>query len=40
MIVADAETREIVNEADLAGLAQERTLPVLPIGLCNNDLPE
>ncbi len=39
-IVADAETREIVIETDLAGLAHEQTLPGLPIGLCNNHLPE
>ena len=39
-IMADAETREIVIETDLAGLAQEQTLPGLPIGLCNNHLPE
>jgi site-specific DNA recombinase len=39
-IVADAETREIVIETDLAGLAQEQTLPGLPIGLCNKHLPE
>ena len=39
-IVADVETREIIIETDLAGLAQEQTLPGLPIGLCNNHLPE
>ena len=39
-MVADAETREIGIETDLAGLAQEQTLPGLPIGLCNTHLPE
>jgi len=39
-IVADAQTREIVIETDLAGLAQEQTLPGVPIGLCNKHLPE
>ena len=32
--------REIVIETDLAGLAQEQTLPGLPVGLCPTHLPE
>ncbi len=39
-IVADAETRKIVVETDLAGLAQEQTAPGITIGWCNNHLPE
>ena len=39
-IVADAETREIVIETDLTGMAQKTTLPGLPTGLCNLTLPE
>ena len=39
-IVADAETREIVIKTNLLGMAHEETLPGVPAGLCNLNLPE
>jgi len=39
-IVADAETKEIVVETDLTGLAQNKTLPGLPAGLSDLNLPD
>ena len=39
-IVADAETREIVIETDVTGMAQDQAVPGLPSELCNFDLPE
>jgi hypothetical protein len=39
-IVADAETKEIVVEADLTGMAQNETLPGLPAGLLDSNLPD
>ena len=39
-IVADAESKEIVVEADLTGMAQDETLPVLPAGLSDSNLPD
>ncbi|MCH7597402.1 MAG: hypothetical protein IID35_12700 [Planctomycetes bacterium] len=39
-IVADAETREIVIETNLTGMAREEALPGIPAGLCNLNLPE
>ncbi len=39
-IVADAEAREIVIETDLTVLAQNKTLPGLPAGLSDSNLPE
>ena len=39
-ITADAFTKEIVIETDLAGMAQKETPPGLPAGLCNLTLAE
>ena len=39
-IVADAETREIVIETNLTGMAHKESLPGIPDGLCNLNLPE
>jgi hypothetical protein len=39
-IVADANSREIVVETELTGLAQSKTLPVVVTGLPDSDLAE
>jgi hypothetical protein len=39
-IVADANSREIVVETDLTGLAQSKTLPGVLTGLPDSDLPD
>lgn len=39
-IVADAETREVVIETDLTGMAQDQAVPGLPAELCNLELPD
>ena len=39
-IVADAEAREIVIETNLTGMAHKESLPGIPDGLCNLNLPE
>jgi len=39
-IVADAETREVVIETDLTGMAQGQAIPGLPAELCNLELPD
>lgn len=39
-IVADAQAREILIETDLTGMAQEKTPPGLPAGLCITNLPD
>ena len=39
-IAADADSKEIVVETDLTGLAQSKTLPGVLTGLSDLDLPE
>ena len=39
-IVADAEAKDIVVEADLTGMVQNRILPGFLAGLSDSDLPE
>ena len=39
-IMADAETRQIVIETDLTGMAQGKTVAGLPAELCDLHLPE
>ena len=39
-IVAHAETREIMVEKKLTGMAREEALPGIPARWCNSNLPE